>query len=379
MKRDICVIAFLCGFSAFSFAQVNPLLPDSIVGYYFTGRDSVVDSRRVYTYDPHGRVLRVDTYDRAVPWTFTEQWMHYEYTYEPGGNLKTDSISVGFVPTGTWRPMQKSEYSYTDRNRRSVVFTWSHFSKNVWGNPYKTEYQYDLNGNLVAIVPYNWVESSRQWTTTGVPRTYLYDESGRLIRENYRGIDVDISMDFQLDYSYPTDTLRVSRTLKKHPKDSMYFLSQTIEKVYRPDGRIKSQTSYSVNYADGSPDPMNKSVWQYLDDGRAWLKTDYYRNGNYWQLSVRTHYYYPSLVTSIDQVPEAQVAVYPNPTTGTVWLSEAPARARVSVYHQNGQLMRTFNTSGPSLDLSYLQPGTYLLVIESTGKPVQRIKIIRAG
>ncbi|MCX6225003.1 MAG: hypothetical protein NTV01_09710, partial [Bacteroidia bacterium] len=41
MKRDICVIAFLCGFSAFSFAQVKPLLPDSIIGYvpnYFTVR-----------------------------------------------------------------------------------------------------------------------------------------------------------------------------------------------------------------------------------------------------------------------------------------------------------------------------------------------------
>jgi len=85
------------------------------------------------------------------------------------------------------------------------------------------------------------------------------------------------------------------------------------------------------------------------------------------------------VLTSIDLAPEAKDLVYPNPTTGTVWLSGAPVPAWVSVYHQNGQLMRTFTSPGSSLDLSFLQPGTYLLVIESSGKAARRIKIIKVG
>jgi len=292
MKKYICLTAFLVGFSAVSRAQVNPALPDSVVGYFFTGRDSVVDSRRVYTYDQRGWLLRMDSYDRAVPWTYQESWLHYEYTYDPAGNLKTDSLSQPLFTTGEWRPLIKSEYSYTDRNLPSVTYKWYRdFSKNVLGDPHKTEYQYDVNWNLVASVPYGWVESRQQWTLSGVPHTYQYNESGRLTRENYNRIDVDILMDFQIEYSYPADTLRVIHTFKKHPKDTTWFLSLTEEKVYRPDGRIKNQTAYSVNYADGSQNPLSKTIWQYQENGSLQWKTDYLRNGNSWLLSVRTHYF----------------------------------------------------------------------------------------
>jgi len=379
MKREICVIAFLCGFTAFSLAQVKPVFPDSIIGYYLTGSDSVVDSRRVYTYDQNGWLLRTDSYDRAVPWTYQESWLHYEYTYDPAGNLKTDSLSEPHT-AGEWLPLIKSEYSYTDRNLPSVTYKWyRNFSKNVWGDPYKTEYQYDENWSRVAFVRYKWVESRQEWTLSGVPHTYQYNDSGRLIRENYTAIDVDISMDFQLEYSYPADTLRVIRTFKKQPKDTVWSLNLTEEKIYRPDGRIKNQTVYSMNYEDGSQNPMSKTIWQYQENGSVQLKTDYLRDGNRWLLSVRTHYYYPSVLTSIGLAPEAKDWVYPNPTTGTVWLSDAPDPDRVSVYHQNGQFMRTFTSPGPSLDLSFLQPGIYLLVIESSGKAARRIKIIKVG
>ena len=108
MIREICVIAFLSGFSAFSFAQVKPLLPDSIVGYYFNGRDSVVDSRRVYTYDQHGWLVQMDSYDRAVPWTFQESWSHDVYTYDPAGTLKTDYFRNG----KSWLLYVRSHYYY---------------------------------------------------------------------------------------------------------------------------------------------------------------------------------------------------------------------------------------------------------------------------
>ncbi len=185
MKRQICKIAFLCGFTVFSRAQVPLVLPDSVVGYYLTGGDSVVDSRRVYIYDQNGWLIRMDSYDRAVPWTYQEIWLHYEYTYDRAGKLKTDSLSQPLINTGVWLPTIKSEYSYTDRNLPSVTYKWyRNFSENAWNDPYKTEYQYDENWNLVASVRYKWVESSGQWTLSGVPRTYQYNESGRLTREN---------------------------------------------------------------------------------------------------------------------------------------------------------------------------------------------------
>jgi antitoxin component YwqK of YwqJK toxin-antitoxin module len=223
------------------------------------------------------------------------------------------------------------------------------------------------------------VESREQWTLSGVPRTYQYNESGRLTRENYTGIDVDILMDFQIEYSYPADSLKVIRTLKKHPGDTAWYVSQTEEKVYHPDGRIKNQTVYSMHNSDGSLKAYSKTIWQYQENGSLQLKTDYLRNGKNWLLSVRTHYYYPPVLTSIDPAPEAKDLAYPNPTTGTVWFSDAQVPARVSVYHRNGQLMKTFTSPGPSLDLSFLQPGTYLLVIESSGKAARRIKINKAG
>ncbi len=186
-------------------------------------------------------------------------------------------------------------------------------------------------------------------------------------------------MDFQIEYTYPADTISVVNTFKKHPRDTVWYLALTEEKVYHPDGRIKNLTVYSIHNSDSDLKPYSKTIWQYLENGNLHLKTDYFRNGKSWLLSVRTHYYYPSVLNSIDPAPAAKVLVYPNPTSGTIWLSDVQEPARVSVYYQNGQLIKTFTSPGPSLDLSFLQPGTYLLVIESSGKVARRIKIMKVG
>ncbi len=65
----------------------------------------------------------------------------------------------------------------------------------------------------------------------------------------------------------------------------------------------------------------------------------------------------------VEVTPTTAVAVYPNPTTDRVTISGVEPGTHVSLYSSQGKLMRQWiiDRSNPTMDVSTLCPGTYLL------------------
>lgn len=85
------------------------------------------------------------------------------------------------------------------------------------------------------------------------------------------------------------------------------------------------------------------------------------------------------VVTGIgEQAAEEVFTAYPNPTSGTLYLANAPAGAEVAVYTQAGTLVyrKKLASNAEALDLSALSKGVYLLnVVAGETKEVKKIVI----
>ena len=86
----------------------------------------------------------------------------------------------------------------------------------------------------------------------------------------------------------------------------------------------------------------------------------------------------PSITTSIREITqEYSIHVYPNPTSNSITI-EAPQQAIIEITNIQGQLIKTFSTSGnkTNIDVAYFPNGIYVLEVK-TEKGVEVRKFIK--
>ena len=83
------------------------------------------------------------------------------------------------------------------------------------------------------------------------------------------------------------------------------------------------------------------------------------------------------IISSLSNIDvNRQIAVYPNPADGEVYLQSSKLIHQVSLLGQQGQLIFRKNGNGEVLDLSHLQPGIYFLVVQLEGGQMETKRIM---
>jgi len=82
----------------------------------------------------------------------------------------------------------------------------------------------------------------------------------------------------------------------------------------------------------------------------------------------------PGTTASIDQRRAAQIKIYPNPTTGKVYI-EVAKKATVRIYNNVGTelISKEISTSKSTIDISNLIPGMYIFSIEMEESRINRM------
>ena len=85
-------------------------------------------------------------------------------------------------------------------------------------------------------------------------------------------------------------------------------------------------------------------------------------------------------VSGVHEVEEGSVAVYPNPTTGEIYLKESSAgelrNAQVSVFDLSGRVVLSQVYRTNTIDMSALQAGTYILTLQTENGRVLSNRIV---
>jgi hypothetical protein len=84
--------------------------------------------------------------------------------------------------------------------------------------------------------------------------------------------------------------------------------------------------------------------------------------------------------TSLQKVliTNSQIKIYPNPSSGKIFVQSDEGINKIKIYQVNGQLIAEYNNYSNDTGIVIYDTGLYTLVIENeNGAYVQRISIIR--
>ncbi len=85
---------------------------------------------------------------------------------------------------------------------------------------------------------------------------------------------------------------------------------------------------------------------------------------------------FTTLSTGIPTQEASEVAIYPNPTTGIIYLKNIDPKAKIEIYNLNGGLVQRVELVNNQVNIKNLDAGTYIIKIISDDR-INTIKVVK--
>ena len=319
--------------------------------------------------------LRLDSQINII---FSSNGLEYKYeqTYDANGNRtlvisyvwNTDSQS--FVPDG------KYEYAYDANGNLTlrVEYNWETVTESFVAFR-KLEFTYDANGNRTLSILYNWNTNSQSFVPY-FKGEYTYDANGNTTLDIYYHWNTDSQSfvpDWKLEYTYDANGNQTLYIYYRWDTDSQSFVpSSKTESTYDANNFKTNETSYIWYAALGVYKPtfkMDISIQSETDTNlvREGITYKYDTNFNTWneleEEEFKSYWYYTKVSTlSADKIETSTFAIYPNPTSNTLFISGNETPIAVVIYNVLGkEVLSVKNTN--NINVEALPSGVYVIRI----------------
>ena len=226
----------------------------------------------------------IQSFDSIINYNWdvsSNQWINSyktEYTYDVNGNLTVEINYDWDSNTSQWIDPFKSESTF-DANQNlitEILYDWNS-TTNQWENSYKTVYTYDTNQNLLTRLSYQWDSNINQWIIS-YKSEYTYDANG--------------NQTTKINYNWNTST-------------SQWIINSKNEYTYDTNGNQITNIDYSWNSTTSQWENSNKREYTYDINDNKTLEIGYYWNfgTNQWINSFKSEFIYDAngnLTTEID-------------------------------------------------------------------------------
>ena len=166
------------------------LIIDSIYGHQWDGSYFYVTNKIVYYYtgallnETKGYVLNGYNWEKDDKTT---------YTYNATGLVLSETNWVWFTTTQTYGESSKIEYTYNTANQLLTKTSSSHMGA-TWNYEFKTDFDYDTQGNAYKVIHSVWNSSTNLWENeTKLEGTFdnSYSRSDLILPfENYPDVEI---------------------------------------------------------------------------------------------------------------------------------------------------------------------------------------------
>ncbi len=317
-------------------------------------RNSWMDT---YTYDGAGnRTVEISQTWDTVAGTWKNLYKD-TYTYTASGKVATNISQLWNSGAGVWGDGSRMTYTYDGAGNRitGVNDLWNS-STSAWENQFRTDYTYDGAGNLTVEQYGMWDGTGMAWDTSG-RRTYTYDASNRRTEELN-----ETKMSGVWD---PNSKILYSNFAGDKPQTVLYQNWDGGLMVFTDDER----EHYTYN-ADGLVTYLYNENWD--DPTGAWVL-----DGSY---AMRNHYETYTTGIAAGDMPESNLLVYPVPATNSLTIRgtwETAQPFTITITDATGRICSRFSRMATkvykeAIPTAYLQPGAYLLTVQSGGGKVVR-------
>jgi hypothetical protein len=294
-----------------------------------------------------------------------------EFTYNSFGKLDTYIQKNLNQNTLLWVDMNKTIYTYNSSNQDSTtLFLTFDYATDSLINNARREIFYNSNGfDKIDMLSY-WNKSQNQWIFDSKEESN-YDNLGNkilLIRSLW---SADMGWyrinkrQFVYDYNYnlkiyrffnPTDSSDWQLYIEH---DYHYDYNYTISECYFP-----IYGSYPEEYISHMDNKPTDYAILNVNDGEIYEED-------------MIIYYYSNLISGVSDQKTNEIAVYPNPTNGKLFVlnNTGVKLNKIRIYNQLGQLVISKDKTANYIDLSSLNKGSYIAVFYS-GNKIIRKKII---
>ncbi len=300
-------------------------------------RKWVGSAKSEYTYNPGGLLTQTFYYDRD---DLTSDWLYSykeEISYNTEGKKIVSTFSDWNEAEDNWIESFKTEYTYNAEGKVEQTLGLVRIdAPEDWILMTKDDYSYNENGNLILLVSQFWEENSGKWIQSN-KNEYAYDASGNMIR--YIDYDFDglneLFPFFKEEYTY-NDTYTLDDLII--PSEFIYFDESII---------LFNHMLTSATFQEWD---LDLSKWGNPEKG--------------------TLYYSDQIATSLKDIGEISVSLYPNPVSEDLSLRhDGVNKITFTLFNLQGHVIMTreIDNNG-KINLDGLREGIYIYSLIIDGK-----------
>ncbi len=377
--------------SVLQWDEINGQWQDSYTSYYFYNESNlfsefinyswdessetwIADDRETSEYDENGNRITLIDYqynDSAGEW-YGE--FKLEYFYDENDLLTEIIESWNDELEEAWYLVLKTVYSFNEQGR--LDSTLEYFHSTDWQESWKTEYEYDENGNLTNFREFDKSETEPGGWINSWEETYEYNENNNLVFYNeheWNESENRWNNSDREEYTYTSNNVLAA-----------YFDYDWIESENDWVMTWKEEYEYNTDY------PFEQLILPafFIDETPNFFEYMLlsYQSFNYveneWQAEEKGNFYY-KLVAPVSTVSEPEIAgisFYPNPAKSeiTFRLKNDSQPYELKMYDLTGKvvLAQTLFNDYP-ISISSLKNGMYLFrILDSKNDLIYSNKIV---
>ncbi len=375
----------------YSLSKVGAVIMDSIHINYF---DDQVKTQEYIQYKRENTAWS----DTAIYYLYNEQGLTlyslyhyvpdygYKYYYYFNSQNQEDSI-IKFIYddfTNDWGKSGKNMYYYAPNGllNNIIEYRWS----NGWKLDKKTEYRYyqfSFGYKVDTIIKYKYDSQSQTWQNYFLYR-YIYTSTGQVAEKYIYSWNDDLQQWLRIKKTVMSydDTLLTQKLIYSYRADSANDLIGKDKYLYTYNSLnlLISEEWLIYNFDSSQYYPYQKITFDYNADKIMTEFAYYYWDNsiNDWAKMAKMQFFYSKITYSDVQKQLNNITLYPNPVIDKINLKNVPSQSQLRILSLDGSIIyiqKLFNNN--SLQVQFLQPGTYILKIITPQNKTYNLKFIK--
>ncbi len=355
--------------------NVNEMMSDIIYSYLNEETEQWQEEEKAeITCDANGNMIKAIGQEKE----WGSEWINdykTELEYNNDGNIEYIIYSVWGEEDNKWIVEDKTEYVYNEDKKliTESVKDWNN-ETSQFEETMKYDFSYDSNGNLILEIRNDWDNETSQWKKS-TKKGYSNDDSGNIIEELFFSWDSENSQ-----WREATSKDEYTYDDNGNPIGEIYYFWDI--------DHWSSDMKYQYTY------DLSKDLTDLIIPVLGFFLPDYDENitnkpVNYisydfdsdvsWVNSDRGIYYYSTVnSSSVNDISGGfQIKVFPNPVTDYIQFDiDSRTNIKVEIFDIQGQeVLNEIMSSDKRISVSHLKKGLYIVKLNTNNK-IYRSKIV---
>lgn len=257
-------------------------------------RTWIGSEKAVNTYNEQNKLLSMNSY----VWSGKDWILSFQgrATYDERGNMLTNIVMMWDEESSKWLAITKEELAYNIRNQIIMDAFYAPIQGTDQFIPsFKTDYEFDENGNMTLRYMQDWNADLQQYTGT-TRETFVVDEAGNETEYIFEMKDYDtgeLNETSKREKSYDARG-NMLEAFFYNKTEGNWIPYKKEEYTYNEKDSILSGIIYSKDFLTGELIYSSKNEYQYDASGNCTLNVNYYWDAanNTWASSTKKEWDY---------------------------------------------------------------------------------------